>query len=35
MPILHFSSVSGPLQNDGLKNKVNSMHKFADPNKYR
>ena len=31
MPILPFSSVSGPLQNHGLKNKRNNTH---NPNKY-
>jgi len=33
MPIFHFSSVAGPLQKDGLKNKINRMHKFAHTNK--
>ena len=31
MPILPFSSVSGPLQNHSLKSKRNNMH---NPNKY-
>ena len=35
MPIFHFSSVSGPLQEDSLKNKINRMHKLAHTNKYR
>ena len=35
MPIFHFSSVSGPIQKDGLKKKINGMHKFACTNKYR
>jgi len=34
-PVLHFSSVSGPLQKDGLKNEINRMQKFAHTNKYR
>ena len=35
MPIFHFSSISGPLQKDGLKNKINRMHKLAHTNKYK
>jgi len=35
MSVFHFSSVSGPLQKDGLKNKINRMHKLAHTNKYR
>jgi len=34
-PVLHFSSVSVPLQKDGVKNKINRMEKFAHTNKYR
>jgi len=34
-PVLHFNSVSGPLQKDGLKHKINRMQKFANANKYR
>ena len=33
-PVLHFSSVSGPLQ-DGLKKKINRMQKVAHTNKYK
>ena len=35
MPVLHFSSVSAQFQKDGLKNKINRMHKFALTNKHR
>jgi len=35
MPVFHFSSISGPLQKDGLKNKINRVHKLAHTNKYR
>jgi len=35
MSVFHFSSVSGPLQKDGLKNKITRMHKLAQANKYR
>ena len=35
MSVFHFSSVSGPLQKDGLKNKINKTHKLAHANKYR
>jgi hypothetical protein len=34
-PVLHFSPVSGPLQEEGLKKKINRMQKFAPTNKYR
>jgi hypothetical protein len=33
-PVLHFSSVSGPLQKEGLKKEINKMQKFAHTNKY-
>jgi len=35
MSVFHFSSVSGPLQKEGLKNKINRMHKLTHGNKYR
>jgi hypothetical protein len=35
MPILHFSSVSGPLHDDSLKSKINTLHTIAHTNKYR
>jgi len=35
MSVFHFSSVSGPLQKDGLKNKINRTHKVTHENKYR
>jgi len=35
MSVFHFNSVSGPLEKDGLKNKINRMHKLAHTNKYR
>jgi len=35
MSVFRFSSVSGPLQKDGLKNKINRTHKLAHANKYR
>ena len=34
MPMLHLSSVSAVFQKDGLKNKINRMHKFTHTNKY-
>jgi hypothetical protein len=34
-PVLHFSSVSDPLQKEGLKKEINRMQKFAHTNKYR
>ena len=35
MSVLHLSSVSGPLQEEGLKSKLNSLHTIAHTNKYR
>jgi len=32
MPVLHFSSVSAVFEKDGLKSKINRMHKFARRN---
>jgi len=29
MPVLYFSSFSVPFEKDGLKSKINKMHKFA------
>jgi len=35
MPVLHFSSVSALFEKEGLKYKINRMHKFTYTNKYR
>ena len=35
MSVFHFISVSGPLQEHGLNNKINRKHKFAHTNKFK
>ena len=35
MPVFHFILVSALFEKDGLKYKINRMHKFAHTNKYK